>query len=391
MIDKIDRTEIVEKMEYLIETLPHNHNFCLALNGTWGSGKSFVIELLKEKLLEHSEYIVVHYDAWKNSFYSDPLIAMLYSILDTLENNISEEVSDAVVSTRTKQTALTVVSKVGEAVLDSVAEKSKIVGFIKIAIQKVKDVIKIYKKTALTNNCEFEDYKSYISFLNQTIKQLNDITALTLLENKQTRFVVLVDEIDRCLPNDQLIVLERLHHLFDVQNCAVIVALNKEAIHENFEKNYGGNSDDYLRKFFQYNFELPTNAIVLLKNWLVDVFYEINDRRKEPILEDDVKFIIDDIEKVAKDILIDNKSKKVDNRDIEKYINVSKRVIISIIDFHPAFILFTLRLMLYRMFKEDLFNELINVDKNNSSIKTQLDEFLGVKNAHTSYSFWNYG
>lgn len=55
MNDKIDRTEIVEKMEYLIETLPHNHNFCLALNGTWGSGKSFVIELLKEKLLEHSE------------------------------------------------------------------------------------------------------------------------------------------------------------------------------------------------------------------------------------------------------------------------------------------------------------------------------------------------
>lgn len=315
---------------------------------------------------------------------------MLYSILDTLENNNSEEVSDAVVSTRTKQTALTVVSKVGEAVVDSVAEKSKIIGFIKIAIQKIKDVIKIYKKTALTNNCEFDDYKSYISFLNQAIKQLNDITDLTLIENKQTKLVVLVDEIDRCLPNDQLIVLERLHHLFDVQNCAVIVALNKDAIRENFEKNYGGNSDDYLRKFFQYNFELPTNAIVLLKNWLVDVFYELNNIRKEPILEDDVKFIIDDIEKVAKDILIDNKSKKVDNRDIEKYINISKRVVISVVDFHPAFILFTLRLVLYRMFKENLYNKLKDADKINPLIITKLDELFGVKNAYTSYSTWNF-
>lgn len=47
MIDKIGRKDIVNKIDYLIDTLPQGQNFCLALNGAWGSGKSIVIELLK--------------------------------------------------------------------------------------------------------------------------------------------------------------------------------------------------------------------------------------------------------------------------------------------------------------------------------------------------------
>ena len=389
MVDKIGRKDIIDKIVYLIDNLPKEQNFCLALNGTWGSGKSVVIELLKEKLLAYPEYIVVHYDAWKNSFYSDPLIAMLYCILDTLEDSVSEEVSDAVISKRAKQTAGTVATKVGEAVVDAIAEKSKIVGFIKSAIQKVKEVIKTYKSTALTNNPEVEDYKSYASFLNQTIKQLNEITAQTFFENRQTKFVILVDEIDRCLPNVQLIVLERLHHLFDIHNCAVIVALNKDAIHKNFEKNYGENSEDYLRKFFQYSFELPTNAIILLNNQLIDLFYNINDKRKEAIIDKGVNFIINDIIKVATDIIL-SKSKKIDNRDIVKYITDSKCILEDIIDYHPALLWFALRIRLYQMFNDSLYKRIVDEKNLNSIFILELESFLGVENNQTSFNDWHF-
>jgi len=378
MIDKIGRKDIVDKICYLIDNLPKDQNFCLSLNGTWGSGKSVVIELLKDKFLEHPEYIVVHYDAWKNSFYSDPLIAMLYCILDTLENSVSEDVSDLIISKRTKQTAVAVVSKVGEAVVDTIAEKSKIVGFIHNAIKKIREVIKNYKSTALTSNPEVENYKSYVSFLNQTIKQLNEITEQTFIENKQTRLVILVDEIDRCLPNDQLIVLERLHHLFDVQNCAVIVALNKDAIHKNFEKNYGGNSEDYLRKFFQYNFELSTNAVILLKNRLIDLFYEINDKRKEAIIEKGVNFILEDIIKVAADLITDSRSKKVDNRDIAKYINDCRFMLQRTLEYHPALLWFILRLYLYRLFRYDFYEKIIDEKKSDLIILWELSSFYGM-------------
>lgn len=386
MEDKIGREEIVNKIDFLIETLPQDQNFCLALNGAWGSGKSVVIELLKEKFLNHPEYIVVHYDAWKNNFYSDPLIAMLYCILDTLEHAAPDKVVDSINSDRKKKSVKVVAYDIGGAIIDAVAEKNKVIGFIKGAIDKIKAVIKAYKETAFTNNDEFGEYKSYSTFLNQTIEQLNEITAQTFYENRQTRLVVLVDEIDRCLPNEQLLVLERMHHLFDVKNCAVVVALNRKAIHSNFERNYGNDSEEYLRKFFQYNFELPTNSTILLRNRLIDLFYYLNDKSKEPIIKTEVDFIINDLVKVLSEAQEKNAVKKIDNRIIDKYINDSKMILAKIINYPTQLLWFGLRLFFYRMFVDDLYNKVVIEKLKNVNFITDLSMFYGVSNKYAGFN-----
>lgn len=385
MEDKIGREDIVDKIDYLIENLPQDQNFCLALNGAWGSGKSVVIELLKEKFLTRPEYIVVHYDAWKNNFYSDPLIAMLYCILDTLENVASENVVDSIKQDRKKKTVKVVACDIGEAIVDAAAEKNKVIGFIKGAIDKIRAVIQAYRETAFTNNNEFVEYKSYSTFLNQTIQQLNEITTQTFYETKQTRLVVLVDEIDRCLPNEQMLVLERMHHLFDVKNCAVVVALNRKAIYNNFERNYGNNSEDYLRKFFQYNFELPTNSTILLKSRLIDLFYYINDKCEEPIIKTSVDFIINDLVKVLSEAQAKNVAKKIDNRIVDKYINDSKIILTKIINYHPSLLWFGLRLFLYHMFVNDLYNQIVNEKIQNVIYIADLSSFYGVSNKYASF------
>ena len=48
--DKIGREEIVDKICGLVGSLKKDKNFCLAINGAWGSGKSFVLGLIEEKL-----------------------------------------------------------------------------------------------------------------------------------------------------------------------------------------------------------------------------------------------------------------------------------------------------------------------------------------------------
>ena len=83
--DKIGRGPNIEKIRYLIDNLPLDDYFCHSLDGVWGSGKTFVMEKLKEELKGQNEhYLVVTYDAWKNNFYADPLIAILYCILDSI-------------------------------------------------------------------------------------------------------------------------------------------------------------------------------------------------------------------------------------------------------------------------------------------------------------------
>lgn len=95
--------------------------------------------------------------------------------------------------------------------------------------------------------------------------------------------VVLVDEIDRCLPNDQLKILERLHHLFDVKNCAVIVAMNHSCIAKTVKTLYGTDGNEYLRKFFDFVFKLDTSAEVYLNN-LFDGFIKSCEKLKRGIV-----------------------------------------------------------------------------------------------------------
>lgn len=87
--DKIGREEIVDKICGLVGSLKKDKNFCLAINGAWGSGKSFVLSMIEGKLSQKFEYIVIKYDAWENSFYNEPLIAIL-SCIKIFENQRNE-------------------------------------------------------------------------------------------------------------------------------------------------------------------------------------------------------------------------------------------------------------------------------------------------------------
>ena len=60
--DKIGREEIVNKICGLVGALRKDKNICLAINGAWGSGKSFVLGLIEEKLSEKQEYIIIKYE-----------------------------------------------------------------------------------------------------------------------------------------------------------------------------------------------------------------------------------------------------------------------------------------------------------------------------------------
>lgn len=70
--------------------------------------------------------------------------------------------------------------------------------------------------------------------------------------------VIIVDELDRCLPEYTIKVLERLHHIFtDLKNVIVIVSMDKTQIEHSIKEIYGEiNVDTYLRKFISFKVNL---------------------------------------------------------------------------------------------------------------------------------------
>lgn len=256
--DKIGREEIVDKICGLVGSLKKDKNFCLAINGAWGSGKSFVLELIEEKLSKKQEYIIIKYDAWENTFYSDPLIAILSCVIDGIEEKLY-----LVESTEEK------VKKAAKTGVNTLAKLSTKIEKLKAVIEGIKTIIKDFHNPIDT--AVLGDFKSYQKLLKETKEILNEITQAGEYREKQTKLVILVDEIDRCLPDEQLKILERLHHLFKVNNCAVIVAMNCECVSKTVKKIYDMDGSEYLRKFFSLTYKLDTKADTYLLNLMGNI------------------------------------------------------------------------------------------------------------------------
>lgn len=322
--DKIGRKEIVDKICGLVESLNEDSNFCLSINGAWGSGKSFVLDMIEEELSQQSEYIIVKYDAWKNSFYPDPLIAILYCVLDSLSSNCKQIKIRQYKKATTKvlkKTVTETVDKITDDVIEMLSKNGGWTGLAAAAIKIIRSIIKEAQISILDNKL-FDDFKSYQDLLNEFIVVLNLLTTYEDKEHPRKKMVVLVDEIDRCLPNDQLKILERLHHLFDVKNCAVIVAMNHSCIAKTVKTLYGTDGNEYLRKFFNFVFKLDTSAEVYLNN-LFDGF--IKSCEKIKTRDSDAELQI----KLAYQCMLYGDKKvleKVDNRELTRYFDAVNRV-----------------------------------------------------------------
>lgn len=395
--DKIGREEIVDKVCGLVGSLKKDKNFCLAINGAWGSGKSFVLGLIEEKLSKKQEYIIIKYDAWENTFYSDPLIAILSCVIDGIEEKLY-------LVERTEEK----VKKAVKTGVNTLAKLSTKIEKLKAVIEGIKTIIKDFHNPIDTE--ALGDFKSYQKLLKATKEILNEITQAGEYREKQTKLVILVDEIDRCLPDEQLKILERLHHLFDVKNCAVIVTMNQICVAETVKTIYGIDGYEYLRKFFNFTFRLDTSANEYLKNLLEEY---IKSFEKIQVPASDVVTPV----KLAYQCLLYGSEKaldKADNRELTRYFECVTNVCN---DFgwqklNPQYVFFVLLALYIRKIISPTFlnadeivanqNRISETYKNLSSDEKQyvmpyydyLEEFLGVDRSNPPEEFsrlyqWN--
>ena len=99
--DCLNRKEDKERVLNIIRTATsRQENLSFAINGKWGTGKSFFVELVRKELL--ADCFVFKYDSWENDYYDDPLIGILDSIkeqlngIDPVEKALNEAGKEAI-------------------------------------------------------------------------------------------------------------------------------------------------------------------------------------------------------------------------------------------------------------------------------------------------------
>lgn len=253
-LDVLNRDEFIQNLLDICNMLSDKkEGCCFAIDGAWGSGKSFVLEKFEKQISEilseetaNDKFIVFHYDCWKYDYYEEPLIAIVAAMLDTIKEEqrlLPEDVGDAVkLSLRTAVAVLEAMTKE--------YYKNKI-GIDLVAVAHT--VLKEHDESKVDN---FDVLYAFKRALEETRKGMKKIAT-------DKTMVIIVDELDRCLPEYAIKVLERLHHVFvDIDNVIVIISMDKSQLEHSVKEIYGNiNVDNYLRKFISFKISLDNGTL----------------------------------------------------------------------------------------------------------------------------------
>lgn len=253
----------------------------IAIDGRWGSGKTFFVKQcalllsstnslsylnkeMKEKVydsindkdfienLADNKFLAVYYDAWKNDTEEDPVLSLIYEIIQQL--NLKGGLIDLDNMSSILTSALSVVTG--------------------------RDVTNFF------NNIEDVNLLKNI----QEEKKMDDILQeffVEALDEKCDRLVIFVDELDRCRPSYAIKVLERIEHYFVNDRITFVFSMNIEQLQHTIKAFYGNDFDAcrYLDRFFDIRLSLPTtisnrffNSLNLNNNYTIDnVIMKIQD------------------------------------------------------------------------------------------------------------------
>lgn len=259
-LDILNRAEFVEQLLKLVENVSANKaSTCFAINGPWGCGKTFVLDMFQKELEQiqseetfMDKYFVVRYDCWKFDYYEEPLVAIVSSMM-----SIIEEKTKLFPDSEKKREVLGVLKAVGVTLLS--IGNTALRETTHLDIQKAYETIRDGKEEGAADYENEHDYDAYFSFN----KVMHKLTGLIQSLSKDHTIIFLVDELDRCLPEYAIKVLERLHHLTEGQsNILTIISIDKNQLLSSVEQIFGfKDPKKYLEKFINFEIKLDCGTV----------------------------------------------------------------------------------------------------------------------------------
>lgn len=221
-LDILGRDDFVCICSLLIDTIfETTKSSFIMIDGQWGVGKTFVMNMLDKKL--RVDYNIIKYNCWENSYYNDPLEAILSVMLDYIDKGSLWSNTDK--------------------------EKFKELGMIALNLLSLGSVEILNKAVEKAGEYVGKDKNSIYAVIQEVKDYINS--------NKEM-IIILVDEIDRCLPEYGVKTLERLYLLFkDAPNIVIVINNDKSKMEMSIQNIFGYKSiDNYLEKFIDYTLKL---------------------------------------------------------------------------------------------------------------------------------------
>jgi len=283
--DALDFMPYVETLADIIQT--GNTPLTIGVFGTWGSGKTSLMKMVKKSL--PNDFTVAWFDAWKYDKEETLWRAFILSVLTAVRSTIKEgQPTEDLEYLETMLYRAIEIERAGSVTIDLAKLGGAVAkGGVQLALSFIPGGVvlsEFVKKVqelgaeALTNEAteaiQRERTKIQIEqvrFLEQFQDKFRALVEQHISNNGK-RLVVFVDDLDRCLPEKAIEVLEAIKLFLDAENCVFMLGLDQEVIARGIEMKYkelGSKQDSdnqqrftiegvrYLEKIIQLPFQIP--------------------------------------------------------------------------------------------------------------------------------------
>jgi formylglycine-generating enzyme required for sulfatase activity/tRNA A37 threonylcarbamoyladenosine biosynthesis protein TsaE len=238
----------------------------IGVSGAWGSGKTTLLQRMKtlldtrdakgrpffananEPADKFRTCKTVWFDAWKYSDEDELLVALVRVILNAMERGNLREQFWAEVLDKTAP---------HYDVLATFVNMFKVkFGGLEIGL----DLNKYRTETEFQKHTAFFDHfdSAFEELLARWVHGKGDFTKI---DEKKGALVIFIDDLDRCLPEKAVQVLEAVKLFLDKHGCVFVIGAHTQMVQEAVTKYYAGmtadTASDYLEKIIQLRFELP--------------------------------------------------------------------------------------------------------------------------------------
>lgn len=320
----------------------------IGIHGDWGAGKSSILEMVENEVKmstteSGNKYACIRFNGWKHQGFEDSKVALMSSIISELEKkeklgakageilkklwgninwmSIAKTAGKTALGLATGTAPLTLLSSTMDILKSTVTTEEGIAG----AIESIGGYLKDANITEDTSsNKKFSEFQ----------ENFNELLADASIE----KLIVLIDDLDRCLPEVAINTLEAVRLFMFTEKTAFVIAADEgmiryavkqhfpDAIDENKFNAGDAFANKYLEKLIQVPFRIPAlgeveACIYIMLLMVGSVFADENPNYKklreeglsrirkpwnvESLTVDDVKEILGtDYEKSENEVLI---------------------------------------------------------------------------------------
>jgi formylglycine-generating enzyme required for sulfatase activity len=264
-----------------------NTPITIGVFGSWGSGKTSLMQMVRDGLVDG--FILSWFDAWKYDKEETLWRAFLLSVLNDLKKDAEKDgrPTEDIERVEVLLYQSLDIEKAGGVTIDlSQLAGSVTQGLLQIGLSFVPSVSTLVNIAKTLQEKGTENASQEISKAITRERSKVHIEQVRSLEQFQEKFsilieqhvsshdkrlVVFVDDLDRCLPEKAIQVLEAIKLFFDLKDCVFLLGLDESVIargveirYKDFEKQAAGSQASnpidgaqYLEKIIQLPFSIP--------------------------------------------------------------------------------------------------------------------------------------